>query len=156
MSSVDEVLFLEEDLQPRRFKFNHDGKRYLVTEASAGAAREYKNACFKATKLSAGKVSSLEGMADVEPLLVSLCTFEVPATGDPIPVSRETVNGWQHRMTQKIYDKIKEVSDLSDPTGEEGLVKEIARLEKKLEKVRADKAGGPAKNAPKATAASSS
>ncbi|WP_410959339.1 hypothetical protein, partial [Salmonella sp. SAL4433] len=53
------------------------GKKYVLLEASGDASCRSRNAIFQCTKLGPdGKPVGMSNMADVEPLLVSLCLAE--------------------------------------------------------------------------------
>ncbi len=125
--------------EPQKKLTKINKKVYLVTEADTAAVTAYRNACMRATKLSDGKVSGMEGMANADPLLVSLCTFEtdskgnpsIDAIGRPLRVPLMVVDTWPGRVTKTLYNWIKEVSEIEDLDDEEALDKEIERLNKK-------------------------
>jgi hypothetical protein len=82
---------------------------YLLREASGGVATKYKNALAKATKFKDGKVSSIDGINDAEPLLVSLCLFKK----DGSPVNINVVKLFKNSTQEALFDKAKEISNLS-------------------------------------------
>lgn len=53
-----------DDLQPVSVTFSYRKKQYVLKEASEDAAAKYRNAQLRATKMSDGKVTGVDGMAD--------------------------------------------------------------------------------------------
>lgn len=96
--------------EPVKFR----GKQYVLREADADAVRRYRNAIFKCTRTGDnGRISAGEGLADTEPLLVSLCLFEVTDKGEK-PVSLPTVLSWPGHVVKAIFEKAKEISRLNE------------------------------------------
>jgi len=84
---------------------------YTLKEATIGVAAKYRNALLDCATLGPdGKPSKFSGMADVEPLLVSLCLFDVD--GNEVPLA--TVNQWPSRIVKQLFNRVKEVSDLDE------------------------------------------
>lgn len=86
------------------------GVQHTLSEATEGVACHYRNAVMRSAKMSDGKVVGTEGVADVQPLLVSLCLKD--ATGKPVPLP--TVKSWPSRVVKPMYDWIREVSQLEE------------------------------------------
>lgn len=129
-----------DDITPQERPVNIGGRRYLVREASEGVATRYRNAVMRAGKMADGVVVGIEGLADAEPLLVSLCMFEVmTGNGDgqePYrPVLLKTVRDWPARVVKPIFEWIKLVSALDEAETKEVLFKRIAEAKKKLKKL---------------------
>lgn len=102
-------------LDERTFDINIAGQRYVIVEASEESAKRYKNTAMRATKFSdKGKPSGVDGLADVEPLLVSMCLFKVDEAGMRTPVQLSTILRWPHRVVAPIYQKARELSGLKD------------------------------------------
>lgn len=119
----------ESDIEPRVFPVRIAGKDYVLKSATTGAAIKYRNACSKAARWDATpqqmKVIGFENLADSEPLLVQLCTFEVRRAGGQVshgPVSMGWVLALPPEVTQKLFDKIVEISPnlKGDSTGRSG------------------------------------
>jgi hypothetical protein len=123
-------------------------KLYLLKEASADVARQYKNATMRAAKLVGGEVVGMDGIADAELLLVSLCLFDarwegspdgegggryVQATGNPVGLAK--VRAMKYKTVKSMFDKVQEISNLSDKDTIEGLDRQIAGLQKRREKL---------------------
>lgn len=135
------------DLAPIRIPVTVRGKRYILSDATAGAVVQYRNALMKSTRMIDGKVSGVEGMADAEPLLVSLCLSNLskddplaPATdpgGNPVPVGIAVVKSFPSSAMKILFDRIKEISGLNDDESEETLAKRIEVDQKKLASMRA-------------------
>ncbi len=104
--------------------------KYILREASGKAACLYRNAMFSHTALGPeGNPVSFKGMADIEPLLVSLCLFR--AEGN-VPITIEAVREWPSRILTSLYDKAKEISNLAeDEDTTESLIKEQKALDKR-------------------------
>lgn len=148
------------DIAPVEKPVKIGSKDYTLREASTEAARRYRNQLFRSTKFADGQVASVEGMGDIEPLLVSLCLYEqyTDAKGAtkertvPLP----TVLSWPSRVTKKYFDWIKLVSDLDEKETVETLEKRLADTEKRLEKLRKegkDKEEDSSKNSQSSTEA---
>ncbi len=67
------------DLQPVEIPFAWAGKHHVLTEASADAKVKWQNAQMRATRTTGQgedmSVVGFDGLADVEPLLVSRCLY---------------------------------------------------------------------------------
>lgn len=109
-----------DDLAPWSRPFTYDGKPYLAREASADAARQFDNAKYRAGRWTDdGKTRVVEGLADAELVLLSLCVFEVyehPKEGTKErPVAQVQLKTWPARVTRKLFEAIKEASQLDPP-----------------------------------------
>lgn len=107
---IDELNF--DDLTPIELPVSVAGKRYVLREATEAAACQWRNAMMQATELgSDGKPTRVRNLADTEPLLVSLCLFTAEE-GKPVPVA--TIKGWPARVVKRLFEKVKDVSDLDE------------------------------------------
>jgi hypothetical protein len=61
------------------------------------------------------------GLANVEPLLVSLCLFRENGA----PVLLATVRSWPARVVKSLFEKAKEISDLGEERKEEEAAKNV-------------------------------
>lgn len=130
------------DLATIEITKNIGGKTYVIREASGDAACRYRNAQSKALKYNDGKVVASEGLADVDPLLVSMCLFEItgPKGAEkytPVPVAQ--IRAWPHRVQKYLVEKVKSISGLDLDETEESLEKQILELQEKLDKIKRDK-----------------
>lgn len=103
------------------------GKEYVLREASGGAATKYRNAVLACTILGVGgRAQTVKGMASVEPLLVSLCLFEVLEKGER-PVKLSVIEGWPARVQEALFERAKRISNLEEEQAErEQLIKALA------------------------------
>ena len=141
-----------DDPKPRQFNVRYGGKAYVAVEASEGAAVAYNNAMMRAMKMSGqGNITGVDGMAEVEPILVGHCLYEAtPAgtlpldqTGDPLAsalVPPQAIRRWPSRVVKPIFDRIKAISDLGGEETEEALEKQVRDAQDRLAKYREGKA----------------
>ena len=107
------------------------GKDYILREATGDVACKFQNKRAKCMKFGTdGKTASIDDIADVDPLLLSMCLFspndKTPGTFDkPVPIT--TIRSWPSRIVKKLVEKAKEISELED------VEETVADLEKKLE-----------------------
>lgn len=112
-------------------------KRFVLREASGDAACKWRNSILKATKLVDGKPASMDGLADGEPYLVSLCLFELNADGLELrPVPLHVVRSWPARVQKALFERVKSMSDLDDAEDAGALEKTIADAQEKLSRIR--------------------
>lgn len=98
---------------PVKFK----GKHYVLREASGRAARIYRNASLACIVLGPeGKPATIRNLANVEPLLVSLCLWEKPNPDAAAvkPTTQDFVETMPSRLQKGLFAKIKEISDLDE------------------------------------------
>lgn len=114
-----------------------DGKRYEMREASGTAGKKFKNARTKGLHFAGGELSQLDGVGDLEPLLVSLCLFDITQGGEggvspaARPLSQAFVEQtFKASQIKKMYDYIYEISDLAEgnPTGD-AVLKALSRAD---------------------------
>lgn len=138
-----------DDLTPIALPVRVKGKDYLLREATGDAVAKWRNAQLRATRLGGdGKPASIDGLADAEPLLVSLCLFEVGQGGKELPVSVQTVRSWPGRITSALFARAKEISELEEKEDRGSLERRIAKLQEKLVALGGE---GLEKNAPNDT-----
>lgn len=135
------------DLEPIRIPVRYRGVDYVLKEATNDAIVKYRNAVFKAARVGQdGKIAAWEGIADCEPLLVSMCLFKLvdkDGKGQPlnpvqeVVVSLNAVRNFPNEMVTKLYETAKLISKVEDDDSEEGLVKRIQAMQKRLAEVRA-------------------
>lgn len=107
------------------------GKDYILREATGDVACKFQNKRTKCMKFGTdGKTASIDDIADVDPLLLSMCLFapnvKNPGTFD-VPVPITTIRSWPSRIVKKLVEKAKEISELED------VEETVADLEKRLE-----------------------
>lgn len=108
-----------DDLAPKEIPASIGGKKYILRQASEGAAVAYRNAALKAAKMVDGKIVGMDGVANAEPLLVSMCIHPLDhntgkprllPSGDPAPTPLATVMSWLPHVVTKLFATIKEIS----------------------------------------------
>ncbi len=138
-ATTDTGEMVYDDLEPKKVKVVLAGKEYVLKEATEAIVVRWRNLQMKSANLKGGKLQSLEGMADREPVLVVLSLFEIKE-GREYPVSRSFVDSLRSRIVRDLFEKVVQMSDLEEgekePETEEELVEEIASLQDRLDKLR--------------------
>lgn len=135
--NVEELVF--DDITPVSVPVRIAGKDYVLRETTGDASCKWRNALLAATKLgSDGKPTSLSGMADSEPLLVSLCLFEVYDQGGErkersVPLG--VVRAWPYRLVKALFNRAKQISHLDEEQESEEAL--LSRMEADRGKLRA-------------------
>lgn len=105
------------DLSMNEQFINVGDREYLLREASSEAACKYRNFLLGNVQLGpTGKPEKLGTVADAEPLLVSLCLFEI-VKRDPMSLKRiplATVKAWPNRAVKNLFTRVQEMSDLAE------------------------------------------
>lgn len=134
-----------DDLSPREVPVKMGGKNYVLKEASAAAVCQYRNAITAAAKMGPdGKPTAFGNVADAEPLLVSLCLFEV-RDGKQLPVPLIQVRGWKNSVTSKLFERVQKISDMvgGDEETADTIREKMDKLQEKLNDL--ERNGTPAK-----------
>lgn len=138
----DELNF--DDLAPIEIPVSVARKKYVLREASGGASVIWRDAVGRAVKIGPeGKPAGIDGMASTEPLLISQCLYvpdesgkiRLQPNGDPdqrylVPI--QTIRSWQARVQNKLFEKIKEISDLDNKETEKTLEEKMAKLKEQM------------------------
>jgi hypothetical protein len=131
-----------DDITPIEVPVTINKKSYVLREANEAGAARYKNAQFKAMKLAEGidgsKTSSIDGMAETEALLVSVCLFEKTENGGEKNVPIEEIKRLPHRVIEPLFKRAEEISGLQNKESKEDLVKKIKECQGKLAKIKAN------------------
>ena len=128
----DEMCFEDDVLKevPVRIKKT----RYVLREASADAARQYRNAAASGAVFNQGAVTTGTRVGDVQPLLVSLCLFKVlewdDAENKALAVSDthvplDVVLSWPESIVRPLFQRAKEISTLGEAEGDEAKAKNL-------------------------------
>lgn len=129
------------DLASQEVRVPIGNKVYVLREPTGDAVVKWRNAQLRSSKMVDGKLSSIDGMADAEPLLVSLCLFECRPQPDGTEVQyivkENTVRAWPNRVQRALYDKVMELGHLNESGEEtkETLREQIKDLQEKLHKL---------------------
>ena len=112
------------------------GKNYVLREASGETACVFRNAQIACTTMGPeGKPEKFEGVADVEPLLVSRCSWEQTSEGKERSVSIAVVKSWPSRVQKKLFNDAKRISEL-DESSLEDLIKERDEIVERIKEMR--------------------
>lgn len=122
------------------------GEEYLLVEATEATVCKFRNATFACTQYTDGKVSSMKGLANVEPLLVSLCLIWKETR---IPVKLKTIESWPNRVVTSLFERAKKISGLNEDESLEKLIEQRDELNEEIEKFKT--AEEAAKNLPETT-----
>ncbi len=121
------------DLEPRTLKVTIFGKPYVLREAMGDAVVKYRNKVTSAASLSSeGKLAKVGNIADAEPGLVASCLYRVTDTGVEELVTEQFVRNLPNRIMKRLYDTIKEISDMDEVETKESLMKQKKDIEQKL------------------------
>lgn len=144
--------FDRQDLTPQQQTVRYGGKTYVLREASEGAAIAFRDRSARGLSFQDGKVARVDGIAEVQALLVSECLFKADADGQVLangqgqPVRGATLQelkGWPSRFVRRLFDWVKAVSQLAEEETEESLARDIAALQGRLARLRGDDPNAP-------------
>ena len=131
------------DTKPSHVDVSIDGKDYVLKEASASDAKEFRNAALKSFRFGEdGGPESIvgDGVADADILLVSLCLYEKVENSEGetnlIKVKKALVNSWPARVVKGLFEKAKDISDLGEDSDKDSLTKQRDKLSKQIEKLQ--------------------
>jgi len=120
-----------DDISLAEVQVNIGSKPYVLREAMEETACRYRNAILEGTEYGTdGKLSKARKLADVEPMLVALCLFTKDDNGVLHSVPEKTIRGWPSKVVKRLFQKIKEISELDEQ-------ETVAALEKRLEEMKA-------------------
>jgi len=101
------------DLEPIEIPFEVDGTKYFLKEASGATAKKFQNERISRVIYGAnGKVEGLKNVADLAPLLVSMCI--TTEAGKAVPQS--VVESWNDKLVQRLFVAAKQISFLEETT----------------------------------------
>lgn len=114
-------------------------RKFKLYDASEDAAVKFQNIASRAAKFTGGELSGIEGAANVEPLLVSMCLWEVK-DGQEISISEGEIRKWPSRVVKPIFDKARKISGMDDDRFKtvQDVDKEIGRLQKRRAELVSD------------------
>jgi len=137
-----------DDVAPIEVPVKRRGLSYLLCECDEGGAVKYRAASMRGVRLveteDGQEVVMGDGQAESEPLLVSLCLYQIYPDGRRRQVSLSEIKTWRPDEVKQLHERAKAISNLSEDTDDpEKLRKQITRLQKRLEKLES---GSAAKN----------
>ena len=110
---------------PKTFNQGGKPKQFVLYEASGDAATKYRNAMVSGMTLGPdGKLQKLGKVGDLEPLLISLCLFEVEADGKEKPLHESVIRKFPARVQKALYEEIRTISDLDEHSPERETLEE--------------------------------
>lgn len=121
---MSEIRF--DDITPIEEHVFVGGVDYLLRETSGDAAVRYDNVRLDCYEYQDSKLVKVQNLANLEPLLVSLCLF---STGG-LPVCEATIRAWPARVQKALYIRAREISRMNEPAA--SLEKQIEVLQKQL------------------------
>lgn len=140
------MVFGEESLVLKQIPITMGKARYILREADGDTACRYQNANLERVQYSNdGKLVNIRGGADVQPFLISLCLFETDEKGEvrvsdhtkkEMRVSIETIRKWPNPVMRRLFNWVKENSDLGE---EEETVEKLRKKLEEAEKKEAEK-----------------
>lgn len=118
MNSLAEMVF--DSLEPIQVPVKVGGTvRFVLTEASADAVRQYTNFGVRSMKLKGNlkdgvggiDFGNMDGIADSDTYLLSLCLKEADGVTS-VPLA--TILGWKNAIVDPLVKKLKEISGMED------------------------------------------
>jgi len=143
MAIPEKLVF--DSLKPITVEVSIDGNSYILREASTESAKTYRNAKLSAARFGdKGKLQQVEGAADSQSLIVSLCLHKVvngkmytKRDGNPQPTPIAEVLAWPDRITDELFKTLLKISPtLRDEKSEKDLIEEISDLQKQLQELQ--------------------
>lgn len=125
------------DLSLREESVTIGGQQYVLREADGEASTRYANARLKYTEVQGDRVVAVDGMADTEPLLVSMCLF----TPDGRPVPLVVIRKWPGRVQRSLFDRAKRISDIDQPMDLDALKKARDVIDRRIKELETDQLG---------------
>lgn len=102
-----------DSLELKRIPVKAPGRTFFLQEISEVDYAVYQSKLMSLASLEKGtnqvSIGSMDGFADLDALLVSLCLFENDAK-----VSLDEVKTWPHRIVSKLVEGAKEISGMND------------------------------------------
>ena len=106
-----------DDITPIEERVHVGGGEYVLREMSGDAAVKYDNARLNRYEYQDGKLVKIRDLADMEPLLVSLCLF----TDDgKTPVSEVTIRAWPCHVQKALHERAKQINDMDQKDKDKG------------------------------------
>lgn len=134
LPDLSEMVF--EDLKPVEVPVRVHGRKYLLREASEGAYSEYRNFMARNVKLGEAadgttRVTSAENVFDAVTVLLGGCLFgPLDERGGPPeqPVGRAFVQGLPRRVTEPLFDRARQISNIDQPADPDKLEEQGRKL----------------------------
>ena len=111
------MTFDDNDLAPREVQVKIRGEDYVLREADAFAAIRFRNAAVAGMRMKDGKVVGVEGIANLESLLLSMCLFKVEQKNGERVLAKVTegfVLKLPSRISKQLFEQAKKISELDE------------------------------------------
>lgn len=143
------------DLTPLEVPVRIQGKRCILREPSGAAVKAFNRASLVGAEMTFDDKNDVRvmrnfgGMAGNESKLISQCLYwagedgklRLTPDGDADPaflIPERKIDFWPHRIKQRLFEQLEEMCpELSANETEEVLLKQRARIDAKLDKLRA-------------------
>ena len=106
-----------DDITPIEQKVFIGSDEYVLREMSGDAAVKYDNARLNRYEYQDGKLTKIRDLADMEPLLVSLCLF---MDDGKTPISEATIRAWPCRVQKALHERAKQINDMDQEDKDKG------------------------------------
>jgi len=112
--------FSPENLKPVEIPVKGpNGKTYLLKEATAEVAKNYRAVVMESAKMNDGRMSfSADGTVKAEPILVAGCLYEQYTQSNGQPGERPAILGeilrWPNRVVQPLFKAARQISGLDE------------------------------------------
>lgn len=114
-----------DDITPIVEKVHIGGLEYELREMNGDAVVHYENARMERLLRNAeGKVTGTKNIADLTPMLVSLCLFR-----ENQPVPETVIRGWPGRVQDGLSARARSINGMNTP---ESIEEQIALVQKQL------------------------
>jgi hypothetical protein len=136
----DETEVLDFDITERTLPVKIGGEGCTLHEASEAVAKSFRTLAAECGEYEDGKLKRLHGIGKVQSFLVAACLTKDGAAGTSKPVTEAEVNKWPSRVVKALFAKAKKISDLDEaPETVASVTAQLAKLEKRLEELKAEK-----------------
>lgn len=145
-----------DDIAPIEVPVKRKGLNYVLCECDEGGAVKYRAASMRGVRLveteDGQEVVMGDGQAESEPLLVSLCLHQVYPDGRRRQVSLSEIKTWRPEEVKQLHERAKAISNLGEDSDDpDKLRKQIARLQKRLERLENGSAAKNGQGSPNGT-----
>lgn len=110
----EELNFDTDGFAPVEIPVKYEGVRYVLREASAEVARQYRNAATNGMRIGGGVGMELSHIGDCQPILVGGCLF---VAGQEHPVGEDAIRRWPDRIVRPLFEKARSISKLENLFG---------------------------------------
>jgi len=120
-----------------------NGKDYVLCQANGDTVAKFNSARARCARYQDGGMSGVEGLGDLEPMLVSMCMFEDKGDGTPDPqkpIKGTLLRAWPGPVMKTLFNKAKEISEIDLDNDLASLRKQRDALDKQIRQIEGDQA----------------